>query len=176
MKQLKSIEQCLASAVQSQLEDLKKIDTKELGEVIDMIKDLEEAMYYCSITEAMEKSAEENELNSMHVNYDKSGMYIKMLCDTINTPITFDDEVKELYITKWLLNVVNIAFNKGQYGSEGILVIQGAQGLGKTRWIKSIIPNEKWVKTGLEIDPSDKDKVYQATKYWVTELGELDET
>jgi len=26
-----------------------------------MIKDLEEAMYYCSITEAMEKSAEEKE-------------------------------------------------------------------------------------------------------------------
>lgn len=115
-------------------------------------------------------------LNICLENYDKSGMYIKMLCDTINTPITFDDKVKELYITKWLLNVVNIAFNKGQYGSEGILVIQGAQGLGKTRWIKSIIPNEKWVKTGLEIDPSDKDKVYQATKYWVTELGELDAT
>jgi len=26
-----------------------------------MIKDLEEAMYYCSITEAMEKSSEEKE-------------------------------------------------------------------------------------------------------------------
>lgn len=78
MKQLKLIEQCLASAVQSQLEDLKKIDTKELGEVIDMIKDLEEAMYYCSITEAMEKSAEEKEWNSMNVNYDKSGMYRRM--------------------------------------------------------------------------------------------------
>ena len=78
MKQLKLIEQCLASAVQSQLEDLKKIDTKELGEVIDMIKDLEEAMYYCSISEAMEKSAEEKEWNSMNVNYDKSGMYRRM--------------------------------------------------------------------------------------------------
>lgn len=78
MKQLKSIEQCLVYAVQSQLEDLKKIDTKELGEVIDMIKDLEEAMYYCSITEAMEKSAEEKEWNSMNVNYDKNGMYRRM--------------------------------------------------------------------------------------------------
>ena len=74
MKQLKLIEQCLASAVQSQLEDLKKIDTKELGEVIDMIKDLEEAMYYCSITEAMATSAEEKEQNSMNVTYDKSSM------------------------------------------------------------------------------------------------------
>ena len=82
MKQLKSIEQCLASAVQSQLEDLKKIDTKELGEVIDMIKDLEEAMYYCSITEAMEKSAEGKEWNSVNVNYDKSGMYRRMYMES----------------------------------------------------------------------------------------------
>ena len=136
-----------------------------------------------NLASAINRIAKKNNFNPVQeyldkclLNYDKSGMYIKMLCDTINTPITFDDEVKELYITKWLLNVVNIAFNKGQYGSEGILVIQGPQGLGKTRWIKSIIPNEKWVKTGLEIDPSDKDKVYQATKYWVTELGELDAT
>ncbi len=74
MEQLKSIKQCLVSAVQSQLGDLKKTDAKELGEVIDMIKDLEEAMYYCSITEAMEKSAEEKE-QSMNVNYYMEPMY-----------------------------------------------------------------------------------------------------
>ena len=33
-----------------------------------------------------------------------------------------------------------------------------------------------YVKTGLELDPSDKDKVYQCIKYWVCELGELDST
>ena len=69
MEQLKSIKQCLISAVQNQLGDLKKTDSKELGEVIDMIKDLEEAMYYCSITKAMEKSAEEKEQGNMNVNY-----------------------------------------------------------------------------------------------------------
>ena len=74
MEQLKSIKQCLVSAVQSQLGDLKKTDAKELGEVIDMIKDLEEAMYYCSITEAMEKSAEEKE-QGMNVNYYMEPMY-----------------------------------------------------------------------------------------------------
>jgi len=59
MEQLKNIKQCLVSSVQTQLGDLKKTDAKELGEVIDMIKDLEEAMYYCSIIEAMEKSQSE---------------------------------------------------------------------------------------------------------------------
>lgn len=59
MEQLKNIEQCLISTVQSQLGDLKKTNAKELGEVVDMIKDLEEAMYYCSIIQAMEKTPKE---------------------------------------------------------------------------------------------------------------------
>ena len=109
-------------------------------------------------------------------NYDGTGIYVKALCDSIVTPEGYDENIKEMFVTKWLLNVCNVAFNDGTTGSEGILVIQGAQGLGKTRWIKSIVPNKLWVKTGLEIDPSDKDKVYQATKYWITELGELDAT
>ena len=51
MEQLRNIEQCLVSTVQTQLGDLKHVNAKEMGEVIDMIKDLEEAMYYCSIME-----------------------------------------------------------------------------------------------------------------------------
>ena len=68
MEQLKSIKQCLVGQVQSQLGDLKKTNTKELGEVIDMIKDLEEAMYYCSIIKAMEDSKEENESYSNDIH------------------------------------------------------------------------------------------------------------
>lgn len=66
MEELKNIKQCLVGAVQGQLGDLKKTNAKELGEVIDMIKDLEEAMYYCAITEAMEEKKEEPKTN---INY-----------------------------------------------------------------------------------------------------------
>lgn len=72
MEQLTNIKQCLVSQVQGQLGNLEKVNAKEMGEVIDMIKDLEEAMYYCAITEAMEKSAEEKEHN-MNVNYYMEG-------------------------------------------------------------------------------------------------------
>ena len=71
MEELKSIEKCLISQVQAQCGDLKKVNAKELGEVMDMIKDLEEAMYYCSIIEAMEKSAEEKQ--NMNINYYMEG-------------------------------------------------------------------------------------------------------
>ena len=41
--------------------NLDEVDTKELGEAIDMIKDLEEAMYYCTITKAMEQKEQEQQ-------------------------------------------------------------------------------------------------------------------
>ena len=59
MEKLKQIKCALVSAVQNQLEDLKNVNTKELSEVVDMIKDMEEAMYYCSIIQAMEDTKEE---------------------------------------------------------------------------------------------------------------------
>lgn len=136
-----------------------------------------------NLAAALNRIAQKNKYNPVQgylkdclKNYDKTDIYIRALCETIITTADFDESIKELFITKWLLNVCNIAFNDGTYGSEGILVIQGDQGIGKTRWIKSIVPNKNWVKTGLEVDPSDKDKVYQATKYWITELGEMDAT
>ena len=54
MERLKSMKDCLMSAVQGQMSHLNDVDTKELGEAVDMIKDLSEAIYYCTITEAME--------------------------------------------------------------------------------------------------------------------------
>lgn len=61
MERLKSIKSTLVSLVETQLGDVEHTDAKELGEVVDMIKDLEEAMYYCAIVEAMEKSKEEGQ-------------------------------------------------------------------------------------------------------------------
>jgi hypothetical protein len=78
MEQLKAIKRCLVDAVQNQVGDLKKTNAKELGEVIDMIKDLEEAMYYCSIIKAMEKSEEESEKTYNNINYYMEGNPVKM--------------------------------------------------------------------------------------------------
>ena len=55
---LKHMKETLMCAVEMQLCDLGEVDTKELGEAIDMIKDLEEAIYYCTVTEAMNSGTE----------------------------------------------------------------------------------------------------------------------
>ena len=53
MERLKTIKNQLISEVQTQMSDLKCVDAKELGEVIDMIKDIAQTEYYCEIYKQM---------------------------------------------------------------------------------------------------------------------------
>lgn len=69
MEQLKHMKECLMSQAQAQMAHLDKVDAKELGEVIDMIKDLEEAIYYCTITKAMKESKEAMEKGEKEIHY-----------------------------------------------------------------------------------------------------------
>ena len=48
------MEELLIAEAEKQFECLENVCTEELGEVIDMIKDLKEAIYYETITKAME--------------------------------------------------------------------------------------------------------------------------
>ena len=61
MERLKHMKESLMSCVQGKMGDLSSVDTGELGAAIDMIKDLEEAIYYKTITESMKESKEEKE-------------------------------------------------------------------------------------------------------------------
>ena len=56
MKRLCEIKNCLISAAQSQMSNLQNCDAEELGEVIDMIKDIEKTLYYCTIINEMHES------------------------------------------------------------------------------------------------------------------------
>ena len=62
MERLITIKETLINQVQSQLSNISQVDTKELGEAVDMIKDMEEAIYYHTITKAMGEKEEHKEL------------------------------------------------------------------------------------------------------------------
>lgn len=60
MENLKKMKECLIGVAENQVYgNLDQVNAKELGEVMDMIKDLSEAVYYCTITESMEEAARE---------------------------------------------------------------------------------------------------------------------
>ena len=69
VERLKHIKETLMSAVESQMYNLSEVDTEELGDVIDMLKDLEEATYYCSVVKAMEESEKHKEKNGSDMMY-----------------------------------------------------------------------------------------------------------
>ena len=75
---LKTMKEQLVSCVQNQLGDISKVDAHELGEAVDMIKDLAEAIYYCTITESMEKAEEKEQIPVSNINYYTTPMYNKM--------------------------------------------------------------------------------------------------
>lgn len=53
MEHLCAIQKTLIDMVECQLLNPQIVDTKELGEAVDMIKDLEETIYYSTIVHAM---------------------------------------------------------------------------------------------------------------------------
>lgn len=78
---LKHMKETLMCAVEMQLCDLGEVDTKELGEAIDMIKDLEEAIYYCTVTEAMNNPQKDKEwkMDNEHSRMYYGGEYSRMM-------------------------------------------------------------------------------------------------
>lgn len=72
-KRLEHMKETLMCAVEMQLCDLGNVDTKELGEAIDMIKDLEEAIYYCTVTEAMKGNGTEMEFEMKKGGHHQEG-------------------------------------------------------------------------------------------------------
>lgn len=63
-EKLKWMKDSLICVVENQLCNLSEVDTEELGEAIDMIKDLEEAIYYCTVTEAMNHQGKEMKMKN----------------------------------------------------------------------------------------------------------------
>ena len=81
---LKTMKEMLISQTQPQIANLQCADYRELGEAIDMIKDLEEALYYCAVIEAMEKPEEEKYMRQMPTennNYYYTERYMPMYDD-----------------------------------------------------------------------------------------------
>ena len=80
-EKLQWMKDSLICVVENQLCNLNEVDTEELGEAIDMIKDLEEAIYYCTVTEAMNNPKKEHswemKKSDHHQKPENDRMYYK---------------------------------------------------------------------------------------------------
>lgn len=97
------------------------------------------------------------------------------LCATIEAE---HEEAKNAFIYRWLVTACSMALHEG-VDSAGCLVLQGAQGLGKTWWIRKLVPDEELrdvVRTGANLNTRDRDSMSQFIRYWIAELGEIGST
>jgi putative DNA primase/helicase len=104
------------------------------------------------------------------------------LFDTLDIQEEFEAhrDLLRVQLDKWLLSggkcLVLDSLSGDGVAAQGVLVVQGPQNLGKTRWFKALVPDSAWFSEGLTMDPSNKDHVIQGTSTFICELGELDST
>jgi len=91
--------------------------------------------------------------------------------------------LKEVLIRKWLISAVAAAYRRDgdNFKYEGVLVFHGEQKIGKTTFFKNLVGekwggNANWFGDGKTLNAENKDSVLIATSYWITELGELENT
>lgn len=92
--------------------------------------------------------------------------------------IDADDELSRILVRKWLHQGISLLENndKNPYGADGVLVLCGAGGLGKTSFFRKLAINQEWFGEGEKIKQFDKDTARRVITKWIAELGEVEST
>ena len=100
---------------------------------------------------------------------------VSRLADLYGTIDAEDNELKAILMRRWMVSAIAAAFNPEGVSAHGVLVLQGPQYLGKTKWFKTLVPAHlDVVQDGHLLRVDDKDNIRQACSNWLVELGELD--
>nr|WP_302707017.1 VapE domain-containing protein [uncultured Dialister sp.] len=122
-------------------------------------------------------------LMDCYKNYDGKD-YITPLFNmlSLDTEIPQDVDFCKILFIKWLLECAIIPFNRKTMRKlatqQGVLVLVGGQGVGKTRFPLNTILKDmpEYLITGETIEPKDKDSVLRAIGCWIFELAEFSES
>lgn len=96
--------------------------------------------------------------------------YIQQLCKTLKTT---NDEDCYWAFKKWLVAFVSCALNE-EVTNQTIFILTGGQGIGKTTWLKKLVPNTlKGYFFSGDVNPSNKDTTLLMTEKILINLDEL---
>ena len=86
------------------------------------------------------------------------------------------EDFHKTLVRKWTLQTIAVLYNTNDtpVATQGVLVLQGAQGIGKTQFFRHLAIKEQFFKGGATLDMTNKDSLMSATKVWLCELGEID--
>lgn len=89
-----------------------------------------------------------------------------------------EDNLSKIFLYKWFLQAIAMLHNGDngkKFAPEFVLVLQGRQGTGKTRFFQHLCPQNYWGE-GETVDPRDKDTLIRITSKWIVEIGEIGST
>lgn len=84
-----------------------------------------------------------------------------------------DSELHQEFGAKTLIGAVKRIMQPGSK-FDTILILEGSQGVGKSRIVSALSPNPDWVSEGLSFRNDDKTKAETLLRAWIVELAELD--
>ena len=91
--------------------------------------------------------------------------------------VSGNKELTNVFMRKWLIQAVSAAYEPNGITNAGVIVLTGAQGIGKTRLFSDLTSGISGVfLEGQTLNPADKDSVMSAVSHWIVELGELEST
>jgi putative DNA primase/helicase len=105
-------------------------------------------------------------------NSDKD--IFKKLAETLKS----NDEWKNKFIGKFLLQMIYVGCSKDNdmIASDYILVLKGPQHIGKTTWLKNLLPNNlkhDYFLEGRSLDLNNKDSIMETVSNILLEMGEI---
>jgi len=109
--------------------------------------------------------------------------YFQWLADSLIVADT-DKAYRDLALKTWMYQCVaaaDYAINsqaKGAAKFELVLVLQGGQGIGKSTWLKNLLPDhlKEYFAENEHLDPNDVNSLRRCLSSWICEIGELDAT
>lgn len=88
-------------------------------------------------------------------------------------------EFEQSLVRKWFYQTAALPFNtlENPIQPEGVLILQGEEGIGKTRFFQQLVFNPLWFQSlDKELTTKNKDVLIQMLSAWIGELGEIDRT
>ena len=103
---------------------------------------------------------------------------ISRINELLETVKSDKQELANKLIYRWLMSCVAAIYLPNGIASEGALVFQGPQKIGKTYWLLKLVPEafRFLVREGMSVNLNNKDDLISSTSIWIAELGEIEST
>jgi len=120
--------------------------------------------------------ADENQFNPMK-EFLKSRPWdgLSRIGDLMQTTNTKSNDIRDSMFPKWMIGCVRSWLSPDGMAPPIIPVLQGAQGIGKDRWCKALLPKSMsdYILEGHSVNTQDKDSKINAVRHAITILSEL---